>query len=146
MEIIMLDENGTNDFIDLIYIFKDVFENNLDMPSQNYLHHLLRNPYFLVFVVKNDGKVLGGATIYVLDQYYSENPLAYIYDIGISIDFQGRGIGKSLIEAICDYCSKNGFEEAFVQAEYEDVDAVNFYKRTGFSTSVKAIQFGYRMS
>lgn len=145
MEITILDENGIIDFIDLIDIFKDVFENTFDIPDQNYLQQLLRNPHFLVFVVKNNGKVLGGATIYVLDQYYSEKQLAYIYDIGISTDFQGRGIGKSLIVAICDYCSKNGFEEAFVQAEYEDVDAVNFYKRTGFSTSVKAIQFGYRV-
>jgi hypothetical protein len=32
----------------------------------------------MVFIVKLNGKVVGGLTIYMMHQYYSVNPLAYI--------------------------------------------------------------------
>ena len=143
MEIKKLNPNDTVDFKNLIEIFKEVFENSTETPSNQYLSKLLSNPDFIVFVVKIDNKVVGGLTIYILHRYYSEQPLAYIYDVGIVPNFQGKGLGKALMSEVCNFCKINGFDEAYVEAEYDDIDAVNFYRKTNFSDEMKAIHFTY---
>ena len=143
MEIKKLEPLDVADFRDLIEIFKDVFENDKDVPTSEYLGGLLSNPDFIVFVVKLDGKVVGGLTIYVLHGYYSEQPTAYLYDVGISPKHQGKGLGKALMAEVCRYCQQNNFEEAYVEAESDDIDAVGFYRKTKYSREMNATHFSY---
>jgi aminoglycoside 3-N-acetyltransferase I len=146
MEIRKLDKSDILDFIDLIKIFKKVFENSNQIPENEYLIRLLSNSDFMVFVVKSKGKVLGGLTIYILHSYYSIKPIAYIYDVGITPNHQGQGLGKKLIEEVGRYCKENGFEEAYVEAESDDIDAVNFYRKTNFTGELNAVHFTYTFS
>lgn len=143
MEIKKLEKKDLPDFRKLIEIFKDVFENDCEIPDDEYLKKLLSNKDFLVFVVKKNGEVIGGLTIYILHQYYNSKPLAYIYDVGIAKNFQGQGIGKKLIYEVCEYCKQNGIESAFVQAEDDDEAAINFYNQTKFNNQIRAIHFNY---
>jgi aminoglycoside 3-N-acetyltransferase I len=143
MEIKKLDSNETSDFRRLIEIFNEVFENPDEIPSDGHLNTLLSNRDFMVFVVKVNNTVVGGLTIYVLHRYYGTKPMAYIYDVGMAPDFQGKGLGKALITEVCDFCRKNGFEDAYVEAESDDIDAVNFYRKTKFSLEMNAIHFTY---
>lgn len=142
-EIQKLNSSEVEDFRDLVKIFKVVFENEEEISEKKQLAKLLSNPDFMVFILKQNNKVVGGLTIYVLQKYYGTKPVAYIYDVGVSPDFQGKGLGKSLIAEICKYCKENGFEDAYVEAESDDVDAVNFYKKTKFSSEMNAIHFTY---
>lgn len=143
MEIKKLDKNEIPDFRSLIEIFNDVFENDDAIPDDSYLGRLLSNPDFLVFVVSLNSEVVGGLTIYVLHGYYNIKPIAYIYDVGITPDHQGKGLGKSLIAEVCRFCKQNNFENAYVEAERDDVDAVRFYRKTNFSDELSAIHFTY---
>lgn len=143
MEIKKLEPFDVADFSDLIEIFKDVFENDKDTPSSEYLGRLLSNPCFIVFVVKLDGKVVGGLTIYVLHGYYSEQPIAYIYDVGITPTHQGKGLGKALIREVCRFCKQQNYLEAYVEAESDDMDAVGFYRKTKYSNEMNATHFTY---
>jgi aminoglycoside 3-N-acetyltransferase I len=122
---------------------KNVFENDRRTPDDSYLSLLLSNADFMVFVVKVENEVIGGLTIYVLHGYYSIKPAAYIYDVGITPRFQGQGLGKALISHVCDFCKANGFEDAYVEAESDDVDAVNFYRKTNFAKELNAIHFTF---
>lgn len=138
-----LNHGDVADFRDLVKIFKDVFENEEQISENNQLDKLLSNPDFMVFVIKQNDKIVGGLTICILHRYFGTKPVAYIYDVGISPDFQGKGLGKSLIAEVCKYCKDNGFEDAYVEAESDDIDAINFYKKTKFSCEMNAIQFTY---
>jgi aminoglycoside 3-N-acetyltransferase I len=142
-EIQKLNRNEVEDFRDLVKIFKDVFENEEQISERKQLAKVLSNPDFMVFVVKQNDRIVGGLTIYILQRYYGTKPVAYIYDVGVSPDFQGKGLGRSLIAEVCQYCKDNGFEDAYVEAESDDVDAVNFYKKTKFSSEINAIHFTY---
>ena len=142
-EIQKLNRNEVEDFRDLVKIFKDVFENEEQISEKKQLAKVLSNPDFMVFVVRQNDKIVGGLTIYILQRYYGTKPVAYIYDVGVSPDFQGKGLGRSLIAEVCKYCKDNGFEDAYVEAESDDVDAVNFYKKTKFSSEMNAIHFTY---
>ncbi|MCU0448703.1 MAG: GNAT family N-acetyltransferase [Bernardetiaceae bacterium] len=143
MEIKKLNYDEISHFKDLIEIFKSVFENEEQISDDEQLGKLLSDPSFVVFVARLDSKVIGGLTMYILHRYYGTKPVAYIYDVGISPDFQGQGIGKSLIAEVCKYCKNNGFADAYVEAETDDIDAVNFYRKTKFSTEMNAIHFTY---
>lgn len=146
MEIEISKINSTNidDFIDLIKLFKDVFESdNSTIPESKHLQKLLDDFDFIAFVAKANKKVVGGLTAYVLHRYDSEKPSAYIYDIAVTTHLQRKGIGKLLIVSLKDYCLKNGFVEMFVQAETDDHQAVNFYKTTPISSEMKATHFTY---
>jgi aminoglycoside 3-N-acetyltransferase I len=143
MEIKKLDKNEISDFRNLIEIFKEVFENEEQIPENKQLFNLLSNPDFMVFVVKLNEKVVGGLTIYILNRYLGIKPIAYIYDVGVSHDFQGQGLGKALIAEVCKYCKNNGFEDAYVEAESDDSDAINFYRKTKYSNEMNATHFTY---
>jgi aminoglycoside 3-N-acetyltransferase I len=143
MEIKKLDKNEISDFRTLIEIFKEVFENEEQIPDNEHLCRLLSNPDFIVFVVKLNEKVVGGLTIYILHRYFSIKSIAYIYDVGISPNYQEQGLGKALISDVCNFCKQNNFEDAYVEAESEDIDAVNFYRKTKFSNEMSAIHFTY---
>ena len=143
MQIKKLEKSEISDFKALIEIFKEVFENDEIILESEQLGDLLSKPDFMVFVVTLDGNVIGGLTIYVLHRYYASKPLAYIYDVGISPMYQGKGFGKALMAEVCQFCKQNNFEDAYVEAESDDIDAVNFYRRTKFTTEMNATHFTY---
>lgn len=143
MKIKKLDQLELSEFRSLIAIFNEVFENDKPIPENNYLSKLLSNPNFMVFVVMLNNEVVGGLTVYILQRYYSPQPSAFIYDVAISPNFQRRGLGKALIEHVSSFCKENGYYEAFVDAEFDDLDAVNFYKATPVSNVMSVVQFTY---
>ena len=146
IEIKKLNSDNLDEFKSLIEIFKEVFENVEPIADDEQLGKLLSNPDFFVFVVISDSKVIGGLTIYVLHRYFGTKPIAYIYDVGVSPDFQGQGLGKALIAEVCNFCKQNDFEDAYVEAESDDIDAVEFYRKTKFSSEMNAIHFTYDFS
>jgi aminoglycoside 3-N-acetyltransferase I len=127
----------------LIQVFKDVFGNEEPIPDGQYLGQLLAKPDFGAFVAKEGPKVVGGLTLYVLHGYYTPKPTAYLYDLGILPAYQRQGIGTALIRSVCDYCRTNGFESAYVEAEYDDHEAVSFYRQTPFASELQAVHFTY---
>ena len=143
MDIKKLKKDDIPNFIKLLEIFKEVFENNEAIAHSEQLEKLLSDPNFLVFVVTVNNEVIGGLTIYVLHRYYHSKSIAYIYDVGIQPNFQKKGYGKALMAEVCNFCRQNGFEDAYVEAESEDIDAVEFYRRTKFSSEMNATHFTY---
>ncbi len=132
-----------SDFKRLIEIFAEVFEAEESISSDEQLSILLANPDFLVFVVKDGQRVLGGLTAYVLHGYFGTKPVAYIYDVGVSPEWQGQGMGKLLIAEIANYCKDSGFDGVYVEAENDDIDAVSFYRKTKYSSEMNVVQFTY---
>jgi aminoglycoside 3-N-acetyltransferase I len=90
-------------------------------------------------------KIIAGLTVYVLDLYYSEKPLAYIYDLAVLPEYQRIGVGKKLVGFTNEYCRQKGFEEVFVQADKADIHALDFYRSTGPTNEEPVIHFYYKL-
>lgn len=133
-------------FQTLIKVFGETFEmKDFKMPSTTYLLSILDKPNFMAFIAEEDGRIIGGLTAFRLDLYYSEKPLAYIYDLAVLPAFQRRGNGQQLIKFFNNYCREHGYEEVFVQADLEDIHAVEFYKKTRPTNAEDVIHFYYTL-
>lgn len=142
-----LDSTELDLFIELIHVFEDVFEmKNFSLPAHAHLQRILDRSEFIVFVALKDKKVIGGLTGYVLDQYYSERPLAYLFDLAVCRTYQRQGVGKRLITGMNEYCAKQGFEEVFVQADKVDSHAIEFYRSTNPTEEERVIHFYYSLN
>lgn len=147
IELKILKTSETAEFESLISIFHDVFDmKSSEEASTAHLHKLLRRDSFLVMVATAEEEVIGGLTIYLLDQYYSETALAYIYDFAVMKKYQGKGIGKQLLEFANAYCKKIGAQEAYVEAGKEDDDAVHFYRATKPTKEETVVHFSYEFA
>ena len=141
-----LSRSGINKFLELIRLFEEVFEmKNFQMPPADYLQQLLNRDDFFVFVALQNNKVVGGLTSYIMQQYYSQSPLIYIFDLAVQADLQRKGIGKKLIEGNNEYCKSIGAEAVMVQADEVDGYAIDFYRSTG-ATGQRVVHFDYLLS
>jgi len=147
IEVKKLKPDEVGDFAKLVGIFANVFEiEGFTAPSEAHWRQLLVKPDFFTLVARHKGEVVGGLTVYVLHRYYQVTPVAYIYDVGVAPAYQRQGVGKALIESLSQYCRENGFGEAYVEAETDDLPAVNFYRSTQFSSELQATHFTYTFS
>lgn len=144
IEIKKLTHEEVGDFASLIGIFADVFEiEDFDAPTESHWRDLLAKPDFFVLVAMHQGTVIGGLTVYVLHMYHQVRPVAYIYDVGVAPAYQRQGVGKALLKFLSSYCQANGLEDAYVEAETDDLAAVSFYRSTPFSSELQATHFTY---
>ncbi|EMR03074.1 GNAT family N-acetyltransferase [Cesiribacter andamanensis] len=119
------------EFTALIKLFEEVFElPPLPLPATSYLQQLLLQESFHVFVAMEGSEVIGGLTAFTLPQYHSTAPLLYVYDLAVAPSRQRQGIGRELMATAIAYAREKGMEEVFVQAEEEDLHALDFYRAT----------------
>jgi len=146
IEIQLISSDKLEEFNQLISVFESVFEMEpFIRPSRSHLQKLLYKEDFFAVAAKVDQRIVGGLTVYVLNQYYAEKPLAYIYDLAVLPEFQRKGLGKKLVEFTNDYCRERGFEEVFVQADKVDGYALDFYRSTAPTAEEEVFHFYYRL-
>jgi Acetyltransferases len=140
-------DNGFDRFAELVSLFAEVFEmKTFSSPPEHHLQMLLKSPGFMVFVALSGETVVGGLTVYTLQQYYSVKPLAYIFDLAVQTRWQRRGIGRALVEAVKKDCADLGYEEVFVQADKIDDYALEFYRSTGITLEEDVSHFYYSLT
>lgn len=128
-----------------------VFERTFDMehfkrPRKEYLRTLLSREDFFVVIVKFGNQIIAGLTAYLLEQYYVEKPLAYIYDVAVLKEYQRKGVGKQLITFVNRYFYQRGVEGVFVQANKSDDDALKFYRSTEPDQEEPVFHFYYALN
>ena len=146
IEIKKLNINEVTLFSQLVKLFEEVFDmKNFKLPAAQHLQNTLQQENFIAFVALLGQEVAGGMTVYVLNQYYSEKKLAYIFDLAVLPKYQRKGIGTQMINFIKSYCKERDFEEVFVQADAIDEYALNFYRSTGISEEEDVRHFYYTL-
>lgn len=145
-DIKLLSAKDLDQFIELLNVFEEVFElEKAPLPPKKHLLRVMESPGFFSMVAIHDNKVIGGLTAYTFEQYHSTQPIAYIYDLAVLASFQRKGVGKSLIKIFNDHCKSLGYQEVFVQADKDEPQAVEFYRRTPITEEEDVAHFYYRL-
>ena len=104
----------------------------------NYYYQVMKKN--LSYVYKNDKEVIAVCLINNIQPYKEVN----IDLICVKNEYQGKGLGKSLLEFCINNCINKGFYEFFLHVATTNQKAINLYKKLGF-TIVKCVKNYYHL-
>lgn len=107
--------------------------------SDGYIENLLARDDFFGFAALVDGDVVGGITAHALLMTRVEARELFIYDLAVEPAHQRRGIGGALVAAARSAAADAGISVAFVPADGDDTDAIDFYRAIGGSPAAVMI-------
>ena len=85
---------------------------------------------FQMFSKDDDGAFAG----YIASAEKKERPnFLWIVELFIDPNYQGRGIGSSLLERTIQEAKKKNLDGLITQTEFENIPAQNLYKKVGFT-------------
>ncbi len=97
------------------------------------LHSLLaQHSKAHILVVEVNGEVVGMCTVQVLISTAEGGDVGLIEDVIIAPPHRNQGLGKSLLAAMCDWCSRHGLSRLQLLADRDNSAALAFYKKTGW--------------
>lgn len=79
------------------------------------------------WIYESEGKVVGYAVMMsVLDE-------AHLLNISIAQDYQGRGMGRALLEHVIDIARRHGAQMMFLEVRPSNKNAITLYESIGFN-------------
>lgn len=78
------------------------------------------------YVAKEDGKIVGSGAI---GEYYEKNDEACIFSFFVDPDFQGKGIGRAIMQKLEKDMFFNNAKRVYVPSS---IPAIPFYKKMGY--------------
>jgi aminoglycoside 3-N-acetyltransferase I len=109
----------------------EVFEEEHDHLSDEYLAQLLARDQFWALAATLGEELVGGLTAHTLPMTRSESRELFIYDIAVRVDHQRRGVGRLLVSHLTRIANDGGIHDLFVAADNEDAYAMEFYRALG---------------
>ena len=79
-----------------------------------------------------DGKVVGFILGDIRGWEYTIPICGWIDIMGVDISYQGKGIGKMLVESLFDFFRKNGVETVVTVVNWNDGDLIDYFHTHGF--------------
>ncbi|MEM8809984.1 MAG: GNAT family N-acetyltransferase [Cyanobacteria bacterium P01_G01_bin.38] len=131
----------------LFTFMAEVFEEDCNPLSDDYLDQLLNQKDFWAMAAVLDDDILGGVTAYTLPMTRTASSEIFIYDIAVRADQQRQGIGRHLMTALREVAAAAGIDDIFVFADNDDRHALDFYRALGGAPSpVTAFTFSRAFS
>ncbi len=78
------------------------------------------------------------------EQVAAKGRRAYLYAFRIREDFQGKGLGRYLLENVLVYLTQKGYSEFTVGVEDDNARAIYIYKSLGFNDIIARKQEEYQ--
>lgn len=88
-------------------------------------------PGRFVLVAEEDGAVLGFASGEER-RHWSGDPELYVGELVVDPQYEGRGVGRALIDAVVDHARHEGLTTITLDTGAANNNARAFYKRLGF--------------
>ena len=117
------------------YQYDDVLDLGWDTSFKGvaYFKKVTSNPKYYCIVAEIEGEPVG----YLIgtERIYSYRTvrLAEIDNMGVTPAFRSKGIGIKLVEAYRQWAKEHGFDRLYVNAYYQNIKAIEFYKKCGLS-------------
>jgi len=80
------------------------------------------------FLCQNNSQDAGGIGVYANDNH---SQCAFLSLIGVKPYFQGRGVDKSLLEAVLEIAKTKGMKKMRLEVSVENFAAISLYKKYG---------------
>ncbi len=131
---------GASDENMLRRVALDVFDNDIDPTLTS---EFLRDPRHHLAVAVDGGSVIGFASA-VHYVHPDKPPELWINEVGVAPSHQGRGIGKTLLNALFQRARDLECREAWVLTEADNERAVQLYRSVGGQPTAP-VMFTFRL-
>ncbi len=84
------------------------------------------------FVIEQDGKIAGRATLYVMGNDLHQEPFGFLEDVFVEPEFRGRGFATNLVSAVIDEAKRRGCYKLVACSRHERVAVHRLYLSLGF--------------
>ncbi len=133
---------GPDDIRELIPLLKLLFTIEEDFVFNEDIHTkglslLFQEPddKAVVLVAESDGKIVGMVTAQITVSTAAGGFSAWMEDLVVDRDYQGRGIGQKLTEEILVWCREKGCLRVQLLADKDNFPALEFYRKDSWEGS-----------
>lgn len=105
----------------------DVFDGPADPATTR---EFLSDPRHCMTLAIAGGRVVGFASGFI-HLHPDKAPQLFVAEAGVADEFQGRGIGRELVRALCEHGRKRGCQGAWVATEPDNFAARKAYAAAG---------------
>lgn len=113
------------DIENIISLSQDIFENSYE-DARNIIIRTFEADSRLQYIAKLDEVLVGMGTVSF------ENDEASISGLGISTQYQGKGLGRDMLGLILSELKREGAENITIEVDSDNEVAFNLYKKCGF--------------
>ncbi|MDE1766909.1 MAG: GNAT family N-acetyltransferase [Thaumarchaeota archaeon] len=100
------------------------------------------DPNEAVYVAAIGSKVVGAASIIIEQKFIHKGGKAgHIEDVVVAKEFQGKGIGQKVVQALLEHAEKKGCYKTILDCSD---DLIPFYEKLGFKKYSNAMRFDHR--
>jgi ribosomal protein S18 acetylase RimI-like enzyme len=99
-----------------------------DLGSGNFLS----KPGAQAFVATIDGQSCGVISFYPDKDYFTDHPRAYVDNLVVAEEFEGKGVGRALLDHVERWARDNGYREVVLDVFAGNQRAIAFYERQGY--------------
>jgi GNAT superfamily N-acetyltransferase len=93
-----------------------------------------------LFVLRVDGRVVGMANALITVSTAQGAPVLLLEDVIVSRAARGGGLGRQLVEHVCDWAKAQGMARVTLLADQDNAPALAFYDRLGFEKSAMVVR------
>lgn len=90
-----------------------------------------------IFVAEENGSVIG----YITTRLDHDSKIGWIPNMAVLPGYQGRGMGKQLMQTALDYLRVSGMEYAKIETLDQNAIGSTFYPKTGFVEIARQIHY-----
>jgi len=99
--------------------------------SEKQLERIVADQNILVMVVRDDEKIIGMASVYIMPQIGKMS--AQIEDVVVSGSYRGQGLGERLMREVIHVAKEKGISSLSLTSRSSRVAANKLYQKLGFA-------------
>lgn len=111
--------------------------------NTNEIQKALDEDYFLAYNAKIHSKKGTQSIIGVIAGGFEEEGRVWLEILAVSTKFRQKGIGKALINRLCEIGKSKKYRACFVDVDISNSGGINFYKKCGFEQVGKIKHYYY---
>lgn len=85
------------------------------------------------FFIEKDGKEIGRAFLYLMNNDLHEAPFGFVEDVFVQEEYRGQGLGKKLVTALIEEARKQKCYKLIATSRYAREKVHTLYKNIGFT-------------
>ncbi|MDP3726826.1 MAG: GNAT family N-acetyltransferase [bacterium] len=101
--------------------------------GKEYFTQLLNDQNSCCLIAEDNGRKVGYIAAAPKDIRYRKSKYIEIEDMGVTPQYRSKGIGTMLIDECLKWAKSKGFQKAYVNSYFDNLKAIKFYKKNGFS-------------